>query len=120
MGLKTNESQCSLQVCESQDAKYCSSFLVSTVVIPSMVKHHKRKAVPTVQRVTWIDKVTTRGVSTRQMRVSTPKTPRRSSPAKPSVSPSKHGSYTVDQSSSEPLKLPKRHVRSYLLYLIWN
>jgi hypothetical protein len=81
-----------------------------------MVKHHKRKAVPTVQRVTWVDKLTTRGVSTRQMRVSTPKTVRRSSPAKPSASPSKHGSYTEieEQCLSEPLMLPKRNVSSYL------
>ena len=94
---------------------YSSYLWSSCSIFASMVKHHKRKAVPTVQRVTWVDKVTTRGVSTRQIRVSTPKTVHRSSPAKPSGSPWTHGS-SIDieeQCSSVPLMLPKKNVSSY-------
>jgi hypothetical protein len=117
LGSKTKESQCSdhdLKVKKSIIA-ISSYFRPSSKTIASMVKHHKRKAAPTVQRVTWVDKLTTRGVSTRQIRVSTPKTVRRSTPAKPSASPWKVGSHTdlEEQYSSEPLRLPKRNVSSY-------
>lgn len=118
LGFKTKESQCSNLNHDWKVKKSCITtfpyFWPSSRITASMVKHHKRKAAPTVQRVTWVDTLTTRGVSTRQMRVSTPKTVRRSTPARPSESPWKHGSYTnlEEQCSSEPLRLPKRNVSS--------
>ena len=41
---------------------------------PTMVKNYMRKVVPAVQQVKWIDRVTSRGTDSKQIRVASPKT----------------------------------------------
>ena len=84
-----------------------------------MVKHHKRKLVPKIQRVKWIEKVTARGISSRQVRIDTPWGSLPSSPKKSFVSPSKHDDYPQDDVPAvAPLRLPKSKVCVFVQLLI--
>src|ERR1700677_3550755 len=73
----------------------------------TMVKNHKRKMVPAVQWVKWIDRVTSRGTYSKQVQVTSLKTHYLSSPVH--STPSQH----VDQLDEDmailmaPLMMPK-------------
>ena len=77
---------------------------------PTMVKNHKRKAVPAVQQVKWIDRVTSKGTYSKQVWVALPKTHYLSSPVH--STPNQH----VDQLDKDiaipmaPLMMPKSNV----------
>ena len=74
-------------------------------------KNYRKQPADTIRRVTWLDKVTARGISTRQVKLYSPRIPRISTSTQNTPSGSQTKSRERYQTEPiEPLKLPKSSV----------